>query len=132
MSSSQSSDIVEGHGVTLDSDLPKGWVLARLSEILTVNYGKGLTEVDRRPGEVSVYGSNGVVGKHNDALTCGPTIILGRKGTVGAVHLSTRPCWPIDTTYFIDEFHGFDPAYLAYALRSLDLAELNRTLGDWH
>ena len=109
----------------LGSDLPEGWVFTKVGEILTVNYGKGLTEAARIPGEVSVYGSNGVVGKHNVALTRGPTIILGRKGTVGAIHLSTYPCWPIDTTYFIDEFHGLDPAYLTYVLRGLDLAELD-------
>jgi hypothetical protein len=97
----------------LASDLPEGWVFTKVGEILTVNYGKGLTEAARIPGEVSVYGSNGVVGKHDAALTRSPAIIIGRKGTVGVVHLSTRTCWPIDTTYFIDEFHGLDPAFCA-------------------
>jgi type I restriction enzyme S subunit len=66
-----------------------------------------------------------VVGRHNAALTGGPTIIIGRKGTVGAVHFSPRPCWPIDTTYFIDDFRGLNPVYVTHALRSLNLAELD-------
>jgi type I restriction enzyme S subunit len=75
--------------------------------------------------DVAVYGSNGIVGQHHIALTKGPTIIIGRKGTVGAVHYSNDACWPIDTTYYIDEFNGLEPKYLLYSLRSLSLTELD-------
>jgi type I restriction enzyme S subunit len=106
-----------------DTDLPEGWNLASIGEFLTVNYGRGLKEADRVPGETAVFGSNGVVGRHRAALTCGPTIIIGRKGTIGAIHFSPHPCWPIDTTYFIDDFRGLDPIYVTHALRSLNLGE---------
>jgi len=102
---------------------PEGWVYSRLAEILNINYGKGLKEANRSSGNIPVYGSNGVVGQHNIPLTKGATIIIGRKGTVGAVHFSNSPSWPIDTTYFIDDFNGLDPNYLLYSLRSLNLAE---------
>ncbi len=106
-------------------DLPEGWAFPKVGEILAVNYGKGLKKEKRMPGPIPVYGSNGVVGKHNIPLTHGPTIILGRKGTVGAVHFSKVPCWPIDTTYFMDEFNGLAPRYLVYALRKLNLPQLD-------
>jgi type I restriction enzyme S subunit len=106
-------------------DLPEGWAYATIGEILTVNYGKGLKESVRVPMDVAVYGSNGIVGQHHIALTKGPTIIIGRKGTVGAVHYSNDACWPIDTTYYIDEFNGLEPKYLLYSLRSLSLTELD-------
>jgi hypothetical protein len=44
--------------VTAHTDLPEGWDLASVGEILTVNYGKGLKETDRVPGEIAVFGSN--------------------------------------------------------------------------
>ena len=110
---------------TQSDNLPEGWALAEISELIEINYGKGLKESDRKGGSVPVYGSNGIVGSHNVALTRGPTIILGRKGSVGAVHYSPTACWPIDTTYFIDKFHGLDPSYLMNALRSLNLAEMD-------
>ena len=106
-------------------DLPEGWAYPKIAEILTVNYGKGLKESVRVPMDVAVYGSNGIVGQHHIALTKGPTIIIGRKGTVGAVHYSNDACWPIDTTYYIDEFNGIEPKYLLYSLRSLSLTELD-------
>ena len=109
--------------VTNGLELPKGWVYPKLGEILNVNYGKGLKEATRAPGDIPVYGSNGVVGQHSIPFTQGATIIIGRKGTVGAVHFSSSPCWPIDTTYFIDEFNGLNPKYLLHSLRSLNLAE---------
>jgi type I restriction enzyme S subunit len=74
---------------------------------------------------VSVYGSNGVVGIHDEALTSGPAIIVGRKGSIGEVHLSRSPCWPIDTTYFIDRPKiDVDLAWLASPLKTLDLSSL--------
>jgi type I restriction enzyme S subunit len=58
-------------------------------------------------------------------LTPAPTVIIGRKGTVGAVHYSHVPCWPIDTTFYvIDE----DPQILRfkyYLLKSLGLDRMN-------
>ena len=108
-----------------EADLPEGWATCALGNVLTVNYGKGLTESVRKTGAVPVYGSNGVVGAHDTSLAKGPAIIVGRKGTVGAVHLSPEPCWPIDTTYFIDEFAGLEPKFLLYLLRSIGLEELD-------
>ena len=123
MSATAQKADLQTRDVIADTDLPEGWDSASVGEVLTVNYGRGLKEADRVPGETAVFGCNGVVGRHRAALTCGPTIIIGRKGTIGAVHFSPRPCWPIDTTYFIDDFRGLDPIYVTYALRSLNLGE---------
>ena len=104
---------------------PEGWKLSELCDLLEVKYGKGLPKNTRKPNGVPVYGSNGIIGQHTIPLTKGPAIIIGRKGTVGAVHFSDVPCWPIDTTYFIDEFQGIDPAFIVYALRSINLPYLD-------
>ena len=89
-------------------------------------YGKALPARKRNPsGQVMVYGSNGVVGRHEVALTSGPTIIIGRKGTVGEVHYSDVPCWPIDTTFYVEggdqDLHRFK----YYALKALDFTKMN-------
>jgi type I restriction enzyme, S subunit len=108
-----------------DHDVPEGWSLPRVGDILSVSYGKGLPEKQRLPGKIPVYGSNGVIGYHSKPLTRGPTIVVGRKGTVGAVHFSQESCWPIDTTYFIEQFNGLEPGYVYHSLRYLNLAELD-------
>jgi type I restriction enzyme S subunit len=73
-----------------------------------------------------VYGSNGVVGYHEKALVSAESLVVGRKGSVGAVHHSRGPYWPIDTTYFVDEFSGMPARFWYYALKGLDLGGLNR------
>ena len=81
--------------------LPDGWRSAELGDIITLEYGRSLPEKARQPGSVAVYGSNGVVGTHNEALVPNGGIIVGRKGTAGSVTVSPGPFWPIDTTYFV-------------------------------
>jgi len=125
MSATTQKQMLQDVNTSMDSDLPEGWEPTNVGEILSVNYGKGLKEANRKPGKVPVFGSNGEVGKNNVPLTHGPTIIIGRKGTIGAVHFSECPCWPIDTTYYIDEFHGLDPTYVTFALRGLNLGEFD-------
>lgn len=82
-------------------DIPGGWGVKKLGEILALNYGKALKEEDRRRGVVPVYGSSGVVGNHDRALVSGPGIIVGRKGNVGSVFWSDEGFYPIDTAYFV-------------------------------
>lgn len=99
------------------------YALKFLEELVGIKYGKGLPEKDRDPnGKNSVYGSNGIVGYHSETITRAPVIIVGRKGSVGAVNLSESNCWPIDTTFFIDSFVGeIEPKWLFYCLQTLDL-----------
>jgi len=67
------------------------------------------------------------VGTHAEAYTKGPTIIIGRKGSIGEVHFSPGACWPIDTTYYIEHPKlETDLPWLVYCLRSLDLRQLNK------
>ncbi len=99
-----------------------------LGEWLPLKYGKSLPSAARdASGSVPVFGSSGIVGQHSSALTTGPTIIVGRKGNVGAVHFSAVPCWPIDTAYFVEPPAGHSAAYYRYLLTSLNLVRLDKS-----
>ena len=103
-----------------------GWRNITVGEFAHFTYGKSLPARKRNPaGKVAVFGSNGIVGYHDDALTSNPTIIIGRKGTVGAVHYSPLPCWPIDTTFFVTGHDEELMQFKYYALRNLGLEEMN-------
>lgn len=104
------------------------WQRGKLGNLLPLKYGKGLPENSRdASGSAPVFGSSGQVGRHSQPLTSGPTLIVGRKGTVGAVHLSPQPCWPIDTVYFAEAEEGQNLKYYKYLLDSLNLARLDRS-----
>ena len=100
------------------------WALTRLGDICEFKYGKSLPETVRAGGDISVFGSNGIVGAHNSALTEGPTIIIGRKGSHGAVNFSPASCWPIDTTYYVD--HSATKADIRWLFHRLCGAGLNQ------
>ena len=108
------------------NNTPSEWHETTVGEFAPFTYGKSLRAKDRNPdGNVPVFGSNGIVGYHDAALTAGPTVIIGRKGTAGAVHYSPEPCWPIDTTFFIT---GDDPHLIRfkhYALGAIGLPDMN-------
>ena len=103
------------------------WPEVALGDICQFKYGKSMPASARSGLGFPVFGSNGEVGRHEDALTSGPTIVVGRKGSFGEVHFSESACWPIDTTYFIDESAtSQDLRWLFYLLGTLGLTELNR------
>src|SRR5882724_3537522 len=81
--------------------LPEGWGWVPLGSFLRLEYGKALPARERDVGgNYPVYGSGGQVGVHRAALTWSPAIVIGRKGSIGALFFSPVPCWPIDTTYY--------------------------------
>ena len=109
--------------------LPAGWDCVPLGGRIELAYGRGLREEDRKPGDVDVYGANGRVGSHNVALVNGPGILIGRKGTVGAVHYVHGPFWPIDTVYYVVPWAGDEPKFLHRLLDYLPLKSLNAATG---
>jgi len=99
-----------------------------LGEILPISYGKARTEtygVVRQ--ETPVYGSSGEIGSFNRALTKGPALIVGRKGSAGAVFYAPGPCWPIDTVYFTEGNERAYLPYFRYLLESLALGRFDRS-----
>jgi type I restriction enzyme S subunit len=108
--------------------LPDGWEIVPVRDVFEVHYGKGLVKSKRdESGKVPVYGSSGVVGYHIEALVDGPCIIVGRKGAVGQVYHSKVPCWPIDTTYYIQPPKGFSLEYVSYVLDFMKLGALDKS-----
>lgn len=108
------------------------WPLHPLGTAIELAYGKSLPKGSRDDGgAIPVYGSNGIAGWHNEALLDSPTVIVGRKGSVGAVQFVDGPCYPIDTTYFVRPRVGFDfdIKFLFYLLRHLDLSRLKTATG---
>lgn len=104
-----------------------GWSKVRLGDVCELRYGKSLPAGQRSGSGYPVYGSNGEVGRHDSALTSGATVVVGRKGSFGEVRYSADPCWPIDTTYYIDEGSTeADLRWLFHLLLVLPLKDLNR------
>ena len=107
--------------------IPAGWTVRKLGDVLELRYGKALKESERVPGPVPVYGSNGPVGTHREALVNGPGIVVGRKGNPGTVTFVSGDFYPIDITYYVMPKPARTDAmsYYYYLLRSQNLPQLS-------
>lgn len=107
------------------------WVTKHLGDVLQLNYGKSLPVKRRVNGPIPVFGSNGIVGTHKEAIVDRPGLLVGRKGSAGQVHRSTGPFCPIDTTFFItaEDAPDTDIEFLFYLLRHLDLTRITGDVG---
>ncbi|MFZ3084943.1 restriction endonuclease subunit S [Rhodoferax ferrireducens] len=103
--------------------VPRGWRTARLDEFMELAYGKALKSTDRIPGEIPVYGSGGITGHHNESLVTGPSIIIGRKGTVGSLYWEDQPFFAIDTVFYLRT--TIPMTYCFYLLKTLGLTGMN-------
>lgn len=102
------------------------WSKEVLKRRVRFAYGDSLASENRNDGDVPVFGSNGVVGAHDRSITRAPAVIIGRKGSAGRVTWSHVPCFPIDTTYFVDRTQTRENMrWLFYALESLELDKIN-------
>ncbi|MER8499471.1 restriction endonuclease subunit S [Mesorhizobium sp. M0208] len=109
------------------SDLPQGWRRAKVGSILDFQYGKGLKASERLDeGPVPVFGSNGIVGFTDEPLTVRPSIIVGRKGSAGALTLCDGPSWTTDVAYFVESPLFLNLRFLLNALAALDLDKLGK------
>jgi len=101
------------------------WIKTSIGSELELLYGKGLKKSIRKPGPIPVFGSNGIVGYHNEPLVQGPGIIVGRKGSVGEIKYSDSDYFPIDTTYYVSLKNENDIKFFYYFLMTLKLNKMN-------
>ena len=106
-------------------EIPKGWEVKKLGDLLELAYGKALKAENRCHGAFPVYGSNGPVGWHNERLVTGPGIVVGRKGNPGIVTWVPTDFFPIDTTFYVvPKSRCQSLEFLYHALRNHDLPSL--------
>jgi type I restriction enzyme S subunit len=99
---------------------------ALVGDLVELKYGKALPAASRLAGEYPVFGSGGVAGFHDTRLVDGPGVIVGRKGTVGAVYWSELGFFPIDTTFYVSvRSQGLPMEFVFYLLRHLGLERMN-------
>jgi type I restriction enzyme S subunit len=108
-------------------DLPENWLGVPVGSVLDFKYGKGKKASERlEEGPVPVFGSNGIVGFTDEPLAENPAIIIGRKGSAGALNLCDGPSWTTDVAYYVEAPRFFDLRYLFLTLQALNLDTLGK------
>ncbi|MEO3430713.1 restriction endonuclease subunit S [Pelagibius sp. CAU 1746] len=102
------------------------WPIKTLGDLVTLQRGIDLPASRRIEGKVPIMGSFGITGYHDKAAMHGPGVTVGRSGaSIGVVSYIDRDYWPLNTCLFVKDFHGNNPRFAYYLLRTLDLAHYN-------
>jgi type I restriction enzyme S subunit len=113
-----------GHTAFKDSELgqiPKSWEVGRFDEFITLQRGHDLPTQNRKKGVIPIFGSNGIVGLHNNSIIKETGVITGRSGSIGGVHFVKGLYWALNTTLYVKDFHGNDAEFISHYLKFFDL-----------
>ena len=97
-----------------------------LADLATIKYGKNQKKVLSDTGEIPIYGTGGLMGYATESLYDKPSVLIGRKGTIGKVKYVDRPFWTVDTLFYtIINTDIVLPKYLYYVMSLIDLNSYN-------
>lgn len=104
---------------------PEIWEIIRIKFVSKFSRGFDLSNDEFEEGNIPVYGSNGIIGYHNTSTCNGPSVTIGRSGSVGEVnYINDEKYWAHNTSLYLQESHGNDVRFIYYLLSTLDLKHL--------
>lgn len=97
-----------------------------LGELVKIKYGKNQKHVVSDDGQIPIYGTGGIMGYATESLYDKPSILIGRKGTIGKVKYADHPFWTVDTLFYTEVNEEIVlPKFLFYLMSLLDLNVYN-------
>ena len=96
------------------------WKNGEFGNFVTLKRGFDLPQQKREDGQVPIFSSSGITGTHSTAMVKAPGVITGRYGTIGEVFYAAKDFWPLNTTLFVEDFHGNDAKFIYYFLKTLE------------
>ncbi|AZP11216.1 restriction endonuclease subunit S [Undibacterium parvum] len=96
------------------------WKKDFLGNVATLQRGFDLPQRLRKMGNVPIVTSSGIEVTHNEFKVRAPGVVTGRYGTIGQVFYVSEDFWPLNTTLYVRDFHGNDPLFVSYMLRTIN------------
>ena len=107
-------------GVEWIGEIPNDWNVKPLKRFAKICNGQDHKKVWDANGKYPIIGTGGVFGYANDYLHKGPSVILGRKGTIDKPQYLESSFWSVDTAYFTDIFDTTNPRYFYYLCTTIN------------
>jgi type I restriction enzyme, S subunit len=126
--------LTKGIGHTEFKDSPVGripveWEVVKFADFATLQRGFDLPVQDRLGGQIPIFGSNGVVGFHNESKVSANGVLTGRSGSLGDVFFVKKPFWALNTSLYVKDFHGNNTRFVYYFMKWFDLAKYGTGTG---
>lgn len=105
------------------SNADPSWQQGRLSDLITVRYGKDHKKL--ADGAYPVYGSGGIMRYAERPLYEKESVLIPRKGTLNNVMYVNEPFWSVDTMFYTEMRMPNVAKFVYHFVKSKDLASLN-------
>lgn len=99
------------------------WQQGRLSDLITVKYGKDHKKL--ADGIYPVYGSGGIMRHVERPLYDKESVLIPRKGTLNNVMYVNEPFWSVDTMFYTEMKLPNVAKFVYHFVKSKDLASMN-------
>lgn len=106
-----------------------GWSRGRIGDLLRVRHGKSQKDIEDAAGRYPILASGGRIGWTNTPIHPGPSVLIGRKGTIDRPQYSDGPFWTIDTLFYTENSDGVVPRFMFYLFQMIDWCSLNEASG---
>lgn len=110
---------------TLTEKVPKDWKVVRLESI--IKFKNGSRPEFSNTGNYKIYGANGVMGKTDKCIIDKDfTLIVGRVGASGEIHLATGKFWVSDNAIYSESYDSknINMKFIFYLLSYKNLKRL--------
>lgn len=104
-------------GIPWLGKIPASWHLKKVKYLVKILNGQDHKNVWDENGEYPIVGTGGIFGKANKFLYEGPSVLLGRKGTIDKPQYWDTPFWTVDTAYYTRILPGVDPKFFYYCCK---------------
>ncbi|WP_291073775.1 restriction endonuclease subunit S [Empedobacter sp. UBA5987] len=107
----------------LEKEIPEGWEIGFLSDLITVKYGKDYKHLN--VGNIPLYGSGGIMSYVDSVLYDKPSVLIPRKGSLNNILYVKTPFWSVDTMFYSIPKIENVLIYVFKVLSKLDFNSLN-------
>jgi len=111
------------------SGLTGTWDTKRLGQLLTIRHGRSQHDVASENGRFPILATGGVIGKADDCLYDGPSVLIGRKGTIDKPRFMDTPFWTVDTLFYSEVHEPNNAKFLYYRFCLIDWMQYNEASG---
>ncbi|MFY0482146.1 restriction endonuclease subunit S [Flavobacterium sp. PLA-1-15] len=101
-------------------EIPEHWEVKVLKRLAKICNGQDHKNVWDANGQFPIIGTGGTFGYTNSYLHQGPSVILGRKGTIDKPQYMEAPFWSVDTAYYTDIFPSTNPRYFYHLCNTIN------------
>ena len=107
----------------LKREIPKGWEVVPLGELISVCNGKDHKAL--LVGDIPVYGSGGIMRRVDQMLYEGESVLIPRKGTLNNIMYVNGPLWCIDTMFYTKPKVDNVMKYIFMTIKDWDFASMD-------